>query len=100
MVVSCVGILVEPNDWPVDIPGRDVFQGHIFHSARWHEDVDFNDKDVVVVGTGCSAAQVVPSLFEEPYKARSVTQLMRTPPWVMPRLEEPLGKETTPNMRR
>ncbi|KAI4269083.1 MAG: hypothetical protein L6R38_007605 [Xanthoria sp. 2 TBL-2021] len=93
VVVSCVGILVEPNDWPVDIPGRDVFQGDIFHSARWREDVDFKDKDVVVVGTGCSAAQVVPSLFEEPYKARSVTQLMRTPPWVMPRLEEPFGKE-------
>ncbi|KAL8983099.1 MAG: hypothetical protein Q9205_002562 [Flavoplaca limonia] len=92
VVVSCAGILVEPNDWPPDIPGRDVFRGEIFHSARWREDVNFKDKDVVVVGTGCSAAQVVPSLFEEPYEARSVTQLMRTPPWVMPRLEEPFGK--------
>ncbi|KAL8654097.1 MAG: hypothetical protein Q9210_001725 [Variospora velana] len=93
IVVSCVGILVEPNDWPAGIPGQNIFHGDIFHSARWRQDIDFKNKDVVVVGTGCSAAQVVPSLFEEPYKARSVTQLMRSPPWVMPRLEEPFGKD-------
>ncbi|KAL8654044.1 MAG: hypothetical protein Q9226_003589 [Calogaya cf. arnoldii] len=56
VVVSCVGILVEPNDWPVGTPGQDIFQSDIFHSARWRQDVDFKDKDVVVVGTGCSAA--------------------------------------------
>lgn len=80
IVVSCVGILVEPNAWPTSIPGRDKFEGEIFHSARWREDVDFKGKDVVVLGSGCSAAQVVPSLFERSFEARSVTQLMRTAP--------------------
>ena len=93
VVVSCVGILVEPNAWPTSIPGRNEFQGEVFHSARWREDVRFKGKNVVVVGAGCSAAQIVPSLFEKPYEARSVTQLMKTPPWVMPRLEEPFGKD-------
>lgn len=93
IVVSCVGILVEPNAWPTSIPGRDRFQGEIFHSARWPEDVEFKGKDVVVLGSGCSAAQVVPSIFEKPFEAKSVTQLMRNPPWVMPRLEEPFGKD-------
>ncbi|KAL8747818.1 MAG: hypothetical protein Q9190_000362 [Brigantiaea leucoxantha] len=94
VVVSCVGFLVQPNAWPSDIPGRDIFHGEIFHSARWRDDIDFKGKDVVVVGTGCSAAQIVPSLLEKPLEARSVTQLMRTPPWVMPRLEEPFGKDS------
>lgn len=94
IVVSCVGILVEPNAWPTSIPGRDTFRGEIFHSARWPADVEFKGKDVVVLGSGCSAAQVVPSLFEKPFEAKSVTQLMRTPPWVMPRLQEPFGKDT------
>lgn len=57
VVVSCVGGLVEPKVWPEKIPGKDKFQGEIFHSARWRYDVDMKDKDVVVVGTGCSAAR-------------------------------------------
>lgn len=92
IVVSCAGILVEPNAWPTRIPGREIFQGEIFHSSRWQDDVDFNGKDVVVVGSGCSAAQVVPSLLEEPFNVKSVTQIMKTAPWVMPRLKEPFGK--------
>jgi cation diffusion facilitator CzcD-associated flavoprotein CzcO len=47
----------------------------------------------VVVGSGCSAAQIVPSLLKEPYHVKSLTQIMRSPPWVMPRLDEPFGKE-------
>ena len=92
IVLSCVGILVEPNTWPTNIPGRETFRGRILHSARWQDDIDFRDKDIVVLGSGCSAAQVVPSLLEEPFSVNSVTQIMRTAPWVMPRLPEPFGK--------
>jgi cation diffusion facilitator CzcD-associated flavoprotein CzcO len=93
IVISCVGILVEPNPWPSYIPGRGSFKGEVIHSARWREDVDFEGKDVVVVGSGCSAAQIVPSLLKEPYHVKSLTQIMRSPPWVMSRLDEPFGKE-------
>ncbi|OCK83255.1 FAD/NAD(P)-binding domain-containing protein [Lepidopterella palustris CBS 459.81] len=86
VVVSAVGGLVEPRGWPEDIPGYDTFKGPIFHSARWDYDVDLTDKDVVVVGTGCSAAQFVPKLTKAPFNAKSVTQLMRSPPWVVPRM--------------
>jgi cation diffusion facilitator CzcD-associated flavoprotein CzcO len=93
VVISCAGILVEPNPWPNSIQGRDRFTGEIIHSARWREDVDFTDKDVVVIGTGCTAAQIVPSLLREPYHVKSLTQIMRSAPWVMPRIEEPFGRE-------
>ena len=93
IVCSCAGGFVEPNAWPDDIPGRDHFEGNIFHSARWRCDVDLQDKDVVVVGTGCSAAQFVPRLTKEPYNAKSVTQIMRTPPWVVPRAIPPGGND-------
>ncbi|KAF2842322.1 putative flavin-binding monooxygenase [Patellaria atrata CBS 101060] len=85
VVISGVGGLVEPNAWPENVPGRENFKGEIFHSARWDRSVDFQDKDVVVIGTGCSAAQLVPRLIKAPYNAKSVTQLMRSPPWVVPR---------------
>ncbi|KAJ5934693.1 hypothetical protein N7466_004240 [Penicillium verhagenii] len=85
IVVSGVGGLVEPNTWPKGIPGIEEFQGEVTHTARWNSDIDFRDKDVIVVGSGCSAAQVIPSLVNEG-NVRSITQIMRTPPWVQPDL--------------
>ncbi|KAF2018900.1 putative flavin-binding monooxygenase [Aaosphaeria arxii CBS 175.79] len=93
VVVSCVGGLVEPKGWPDDIPGIENFKGPVFHSARWDESVDLTDKNVVVVGTGCSSAQLVPRLPDAPYNAKSVTQLMRSPPWVVPAADAPGGDE-------
>ncbi|KAF1946136.1 FAD/NAD(P)-binding domain-containing protein [Clathrospora elynae] len=93
VVVSCVGGLVEPRGWPDYIPGIENFKGKMFHSARWDESVDFTDKNVVVVGTGCSSAQLVPRLPNAPYNAKSVTQLMRSPPWVVPAVAAPGGDE-------
>lgn len=93
VVCSAVGGLVEPKKWPEHITGRDVFKGDIFHSARWDYSVDLRDKDVLVIGTGCSAAQFVPQLVKSPYNAKSVTQLMRSPPWVVPRVEPPVNEE-------
>lgn len=93
VVCSCVGGLVEPRGWPDNVPGMDSFKGPVFHSARWQHDVDFKNKNVLVVGTGCSAAQFVPRLTKEPYNAKKVTQLMRSPPWVVPRPQPPGGED-------
>ncbi|KAH7114420.1 hypothetical protein B0J11DRAFT_540952 [Dendryphion nanum] len=93
VVISGVGGLVEPKGWPNEIPGIEKFKGPVFHSARWDESVDFTDKKVVVVGTGCSSAQLVPRLPNAPYNAKSVTQLMRSPPWVAPSPDAPKGDE-------
>jgi cation diffusion facilitator CzcD-associated flavoprotein CzcO len=73
VLISAVGGLVEQKLWPDNVKGKDDFQGEIFHSARWRYDVNMKGKDVVVVGTGCSAAQFVPRLTKE-YGAKSVTQ--------------------------
>lgn len=91
IVISAAGGLVEPNAFPPSVPGREDFQGEIFHSARWNQELDFNGKDVVVVGTGCSAAQFVPALIKAPYNVKSVTQIMRSPPWVVPKIDPPGG---------
>lgn len=93
ILVSGAGKLVQPNGWPEDIPGIDSFEGDLIHTARWDESIDLNDKDVVVVGSGCSAAQVVPQLIKPQFNARSVTQIMRTPPWVVPSILSPKNLE-------
>ncbi|KAF1956395.1 FAD/NAD(P)-binding domain-containing protein [Byssothecium circinans] len=93
VVISGVGALVEPRGWPDEIKGIEQFRGKMFHSGRWDESVDFTDKNVVVIGTGCSSAQLVPRLPHAPYNAKSVTQLMRSPPWVAPSSVPPGGDE-------
>ena len=92
VVVSGAGVLVEPNEWPKDVSGKDSFTGKVIHSARWPEDLDLDNKDVVVAGSGCSAAQIVPALLQT--KIKSLTQVIRTPPWIVSRVEEPGSKET------
>ncbi|KAI7978634.1 hypothetical protein EIK77_006969 [Talaromyces pinophilus] len=84
IAISAVGGLVEPQTIPKDIPGFDTFEGELTHTARWDDDLDVNEKDVVVLGAGASAAQVVSSISSTKYNVKSVTQLLRTAPWVRP----------------
>ncbi|KAJ5364366.1 uncharacterized protein N7496_010079 [Penicillium cataractarum] len=74
ILISAVGGLVNPNKF--DVPGMDDFQGDIIHTARWKTDVWLHGKDVIVVGNGCSAAQLVPAIADE---AKSISQFIRTP---------------------
>ena len=92
IVISCVGLLVEPNVLDT-IPGYGLFKGDLLHSTKWPQSLNLSNKNVVVIGSGCTAAQIVPTILQAPYNAQSVTQIMRTPPWMEPKLEEPGGKE-------
>jgi cation diffusion facilitator CzcD-associated flavoprotein CzcO len=83
VVCSAVGGLIEPKENP-KIPGLDTFEGSILHTARWDKSVDLHGKDVVLLGTGCSAAQVLPQLIKPEHGVKSVTQLLRSPPWAVP----------------
>src|SRR5436190_7267146 len=85
IVISCVGALVEPKTIP-DIPGIEVFRGRILHAARWDSNISLSGKNVVVVGTGSSAAQITPAVLRPEFGAKSVIQVMRSPPWVEPTL--------------
>jgi 4-hydroxyacetophenone monooxygenase len=79
VVISAVGQLNRPN--LPDIEGLDDFAGPLFHSARWRHDVDLRDKRVAVIGTGCSAVQLLPKTAAV---ARKVSVFQRTPHWVSP----------------
>lgn len=93
IVLSAAGAFVEPNAWPASVPGQEQFEGRIFHAGRWEHDIDLEGKDVVVIGTGCSAAQFVPTLTEAPFRANTVIQIMRSPPWVLPKIFSPEGRK-------
>lgn len=65
-----------------EIPGRERFAGPAFHSARWRHDVPLEGRRVGVIGTGCSAIQIVPAI--QPI-AGHVDVYQRSPGWTFPR---------------
>lgn len=67
-------------DTPHDprIPGLSEFGGEVLHPQFWPADFDPTGKRVVVIGSGATAATLVPALAG---KAASVTMLQRTPSW-------------------
>jgi cation diffusion facilitator CzcD-associated flavoprotein CzcO len=82
VLITACGQLSTPK-YP-DIEGLDQFGGPAFHTAKWRHDVDLAGKRVAVIGTGCSAAQVVPAI--QP-KVATVDVYQRSPGWTMPRMD-------------
>ncbi|KAI5950389.1 hypothetical protein CANMA_005317 [Candida margitis] len=83
VALTCSGGLVHPNQ--LKAPGLENFKGSYIHSALWDHSVDFKGKNVVVVGNGCSANQIVPALLNDPqYSVGSITQIARSKHYIMP----------------
>jgi 4-hydroxyacetophenone monooxygenase len=78
-VISAVGQLNRPK--VPEIPGRDNFRGHLFHSAAWPDRLDLTGRRVAVIGSGASAFQIVPEMAE---CAESLTVFQRSPVWMFP----------------
>ncbi|KAH7078220.1 hypothetical protein FB567DRAFT_130217 [Paraphoma chrysanthemicola] len=91
ILVSGVGSLSVPKK--CDIPGAETFKGKMFHSAKWDHSFDWKDKDVVVLGNGCSATQFLPIMATPPNPVRKITQFARQAQYLSER-SNPVYSET------
>ncbi|KND86224.1 Baeyer-Villiger monooxygenase [Tolypocladium ophioglossoides CBS 100239] len=78
------GALVTPRD--PGMPGLESFNGPVVQAARWQPDVKLQDKNVVLVGNGCTAAQIVPNIVSE---TKHLTQFVRSKHWIIPPIDFP-----------
>jgi len=79
-MIMATGCLSAPNQ--VDFPGKDSFQGPIYHTGDWpHDPVDFSGQRVAVIGTGSSGIQAIPVIAQQ---ADAVTVFQRTPNYAVP----------------
>lgn len=62
------------------IPGLDNFEGQTIHPQFWPENLDYNDKKVVIIGSGATAVTLLPKMAE---KANRVTMLQRSPTYIL-----------------
>jgi cation diffusion facilitator CzcD-associated flavoprotein CzcO len=95
LVVSGLGGLHLPNH--AAITGREAFRGPMFHTAEWNHNVPLAGRRVAIIGTGASAAQVLPSIAEQ---VGEVTVFQRSAAWVFPRLARDISDERRALFRR
>ncbi len=70
-----------------DWPGFSDFKGEIVHPQSWPEDLDLAGKQVVVIGSGATAATLIPNIADD---CAHVTMLQRSPTyfWTGPNRNE------------
>lgn len=78
-IITALGMLNAPNI--PDIDGLESFEGQIVHTAEWDPEMDLAGKRVVILGTGCTAVQVVANIID---KVASLDAVVRSPHWVVP----------------
>ncbi|MGI4815032.1 MAG: flavin-containing monooxygenase [Janthinobacterium lividum] len=74
-----------------DFPGRDSFQGKLYHTGMWpHAGVDFSGQRVGVIGTGSSGIQVIPQIAKQ---AKQLYVFQRTANFSLAAFNRPLDPE-------
>lgn len=72
----CSGYYDHAQSYTPQWPGMDSFQGQVVHPQHWPQDLDCTGKRVVVIGSGATAATLIPALVD---RVEHVTMLQRSP---------------------
>ncbi len=75
-VYMCQGYYDHSKGFTPDWPGFADFQGEVIHPQQWPEDLDLSAKRVVVIGSGATAATLIPNIADQ---CEHVTMLQRSP---------------------
>src|SRR5947209_3337214 len=76
----CSGYYRYDEGYNPEFPGRERFGGQIVHPQFWPEDLEYEGKRVVVIGSGATAVTLVPAMAAP---AAHVIMLQRSPRYVV-----------------
>ena len=77
----CQGYYRHSKGYTPDWPGMSEFEGRIVHPQTWPQALDYEGKRVIVIGSGATAATVVPAIAAD---CDHVTLLQRSPTYFSP----------------
>ncbi|GAA4675142.1 alpha/beta fold hydrolase [Frondihabitans cladoniiphilus] len=77
----CSGYYRYDEGFTPTIAGAESFEGRLVHPQAWPSDLDWQDKRVVIIGSGATAVTLVPSMAKT---AAQVTMLQRSPTYIAP----------------
>jgi monooxygenase len=72
----CQGYYRHSEGYTPDWPGLDRFEGRVVHPQTWPDDLDLTGQRVVVIGSGATAATLIPAIAG---RCAFVTMLQRSP---------------------
>jgi len=72
----CQGYYRHSEGYTPEWQGIDAFKGRFVHPQRWPDDLDIEGQKVVVIGSGATAATLIPAIAD---KCEHVTMLQRSP---------------------
>jgi cation diffusion facilitator CzcD-associated flavoprotein CzcO len=72
----CQGYYRHSQGYTPEWDGMETFEGRIVHPQTWPEDLDYAGKRVVVIGSGATAATLIPAIAAD---CAHVTMLQRSP---------------------
>jgi len=78
----CQGYYRHSRGYTPEWEGMDRFNGEVVHPQTWPDDLDYRDKQVVVIGSGATAATLIPAMADE---CGHVTMLQRSPTFFVAR---------------
>jgi monooxygenase len=81
----CQGYYDHDRPYLPDWPGMADYQGKLVHAMQWDPTTDIKGKRIIVIGSGATAATVVPAVAKD---CAHVTQLQRRPIWYIPNPNE------------
>ena len=62
--------------------GEETFEGDLVHPQFWSENYEYAGKHIAIIGSGATAVTLLPAMATQ---AAHVTQIQRTPTYVLPR---------------
>ena len=77
----CQGYYRHSEGYTPEWEGMDEFKGQIVHPQTWPEDLDYKDKNVLVIGSGATAATIIPAMAAD---CKHITMLQRSPTYFIP----------------
>ncbi|CAM9988182.1 unnamed protein product [Phaeothamnion confervicola] len=81
----CQGYYRHEKGYTPEWDGMEKFGGRIVHPQQWPEDLDYKGKRVIVIGSGATAATIVPAMAQD---CAHVTVLQRSPTYFIPARNE------------
>ncbi|AFT72290.1 Cyclohexanone 1,2-monooxygenase, FAD-binding protein [Alloalcanivorax dieselolei B5] len=81
-IASCSGYYSYDEGYRPEFPGESDFTGQIIHPQFWPEQLDYQGKRIVVIGSGATAVTLVPALAEQ---GARVTMLQRSHSYIFAR---------------
>ncbi len=76
----CTGYYNYEHGYTPDFKGKELYKGKLIHPQKWTEDIAYENKKIIVIGSGATAVTLVPELAK---KASHVTMLQRSPTYIV-----------------